>query len=127
MRRFCKSRVTEILFLLISLYTVPQRKIWIWFFNLFYVSYGRLVFKKCANLHLTHYASINLFKVDNINTEKLCETCSNLRTKTPERCQCRRSGVFIVYRNIFHSFSVFSIAGFKQVNLNYLVVVSHNN
>ena len=30
------------------------------------------------------------------NTRKMCERCSKLTIKTPERCNCRRPGVFIV-------------------------------
>ena len=40
-------------------------------------------------------ANISLFKV-NKNTRKMCEICSKLTIKTPERCNCRRPGVFIV-------------------------------
>ena len=39
---------------------------------------------------------IYLFKVNNRNTTKRCEICSNLTVKTPERRNWRRSGVFIV-------------------------------
>ena len=37
-----------------------------------------------------------MFKVNNRNTKTRCEICSKLTTKTPERRQWRRSGVFIV-------------------------------
>ena len=35
-----------------------------------------------------------MFKVNNRNTRTRCEICSKLTTKTPERRQCRGSGVF---------------------------------
>ena len=41
-------------------------------------------------------ANIYLFKVKYKNTRKRCEICSKLTIKTPERRQCRHSGVFIV-------------------------------
>ena len=41
-------------------------------------------------------ANIYLFKVNNRNTRKRCETCSKLTIKTPERCHSSRSVVFIV-------------------------------
>ena len=40
-------------------------------------------------------AGIYLLKVNNRNTRTRCEICSKL-TKTPERRQWRRSGIFIV-------------------------------
>ena len=43
-----------------------------------------------------------LFKVNNRNTITRCEICSKLTIKTPGRHQ-RRSGVFIVNFNIFHT------------------------
>ena len=61
---------------------------------------------------LTHLrpfsAKIYLFKVNNRNTRKRHEICSNLTLKTPERRQWRRSGVFIVnFGHISHLFLVF--------------------
>ena len=41
-------------------------------------------------------ADIYLLKVNNRNTRTRCEICSKLTTKTPERQQWRRSGVFLV-------------------------------
>ena len=41
-------------------------------------------------------ANIYLFKFNNKNTRKMCEIFSKLTIKTPERCQRRRFGVFIV-------------------------------
>ena len=37
-----------------------------------------------------------IFKVNNRNTSRRCETCSKLTIKTPERRHWRRSGVVIV-------------------------------
>ena len=52
--------------------------------------------------------SIYLFKVNNSNIRKRCEICSKLTIKTPERRQCRRSGVFIFnFERISHLFLVF--------------------
>ena len=46
-------------------------------------------------------AGIYLLKVNNKNTRKRCEICSNLTIKTPERRQC--DGVFIVnFEHISH-------------------------
>ena len=41
-------------------------------------------------------AETYLLKVINRNTRTRCEICSKLTITTPERCQWRRSGVFIV-------------------------------
>ena len=61
----------------------------------------------CASL-LSHFvlisASIYLFQVNNRCTKEVCEICSKLTIKTPERCQWCRSDVFIVNLNIFHTF-----------------------
>ena len=40
-------------------------------------------------------SNIYLFKINNKNTRKSCETCSKLIVKTLERRQWRRFGVFI--------------------------------
>ena len=53
-------------------------------------------------------ANIYLFKVNNRNTRKMCEICSKLKIKTPERRQRSLSGVFIVdFEHILHLFLVF--------------------
>ena len=39
---------------------------------------------------------IFLLKVNNRNTMKRCDICSNLTMKTPEQHYCLRSGIFIV-------------------------------
>ena len=41
-------------------------------------------------------AGIYLFKTGKRNTRAMYEICSKVTIKTPERCQLRRSGVFIV-------------------------------
>ena len=52
--------------------------------------------------------NIYLFKFNSRNTRKRCEIFSKLTIKTPERCQWRRSGVFIVnFEHISHLFLVF--------------------
>ena len=49
-----------------------------------------------------------MFKVNNRNTRTKCEICSKLIIKTTERCQWRRSGVFIVdFEHILHLALVF--------------------
>ena len=53
-------------------------------------------------------AGIYLINVININTRTRCEICSKLTVKTAERCQWRRSGVFIVnFEHISHLVLVF--------------------
>ena len=47
----------------------------------------------------------------------MCEICSTLRIKTPERPHCRRSCVFTVkFEQILKIVQLISIAGFEQVN-----------
>ena len=48
------------------------------------------------DLDMKYTACIYLFKGTDVNTRTLCEICSQLRIKTPERRHWRRSGVFIV-------------------------------
>ena len=49
--------------------------------------------------------NIYLFKVNNRNTRKRYEICSNLTKKAPEGRHRRRSGVFIVnFEHILHFF-----------------------
>ena len=50
-----------------------------------------------------YIANNYLFKDNNRNTRTSCEICSKVTKKTPERRQWRRSGVFIVNLNIFHT------------------------
>ena len=55
----------------------------------------------------SNLANIYLFTFNNRNTRKRCEICSKVTIKTPERRQCRRSGVFIVnFEHISHHFLV---------------------
>ena len=50
------------------------------------------------------------FKVNNRNTKTMCKICSKLTIKTPERCQWRRSGLFIVnFEQISHLFLLFPL------------------
>ena len=50
-------------------------------------------------------AKVFLFKVNNRNTRKRCETCSKLTIKTSDWCQWRRFGVFIFnFEHISHLF-----------------------
>ena len=69
---------------------------------------------KCSYFVLAFYpAGIYLLKVNNRNTRARCEICSKLTIKTPEQCQWRRSGVFIV--NFKHISHLVSIANFEHV------------
>ena len=55
-------------------------------------------------------AGIYLFKVNNGNTRAMCESCSKLKVKTPERRQWSHSGVFIVnFEQISHIVLVFPL------------------
>ena len=62
---------------------------------------------RCSNLvsifKVSSSAGIYLFKVNNGNTKTMCEIRSKLTIKTPERRQLRRSSVFIVNFNTFHT------------------------
>ena len=44
----------------------------------------------------TYQVGIYLLKVNDRNTKTRYEICSIVRIKTPERCQWRRSGIFIL-------------------------------
>ena len=49
-----------------------------------------------------------LFKVNNGNIRAMCEICSELTVKTPERCQCHLSSIAIVnFEHISHIVPVF--------------------
>ena len=55
-------------------------------------------------------AAINLLKVNNKKTRAMCEICSKLTIKTPERRQWRSYGVFIVnFEQILHIVLVFPL------------------
>ena len=59
-----------------------------------------------------------LFKVNNITIEKdatYIQLTIKLTIKTPERCQWRRSGIFIVnFEHISHIFLVFLLLTLKK-------------
>ena len=58
--------------------------------------------KNAMNIENIYSAHIYLFKVNNRNTRKRCETCSKLTIKKPET---GRAGVFIVnFEHISHYF-----------------------
>ena len=60
-----------------------------------------------------------LFKVNNRNSRKRCETCSKLTIKTPEPGQ-RCSGMFIVnFEHISHLFLLFLLLTLKKQNVNW--------
>ena len=51
-----------------------------------------------------------MFKVNNKKTRTICEICSKLTIKTPERHEWRRSGVFIInFEDISHIVLVFRL------------------
>ena len=53
-------------------------------------------------------AGMYLFKVNSRNNRKACEICSKLTIKTPEPCQWRCFGLFIVnFEHISHLFIVY--------------------
>ena len=53
-------------------------------------------------------AGIYLLKVNNRNTRAMCEICSKLTIKAPERRQWRHSGIIIVnFEHISHLVLVF--------------------
>ena len=55
-----------------------------------------------------------MFEVNNINSTAMCEICSKLTIKVPERRQWRRSGIFIV--NFEHISNLVLV--FLLLNLN---------
>ena len=58
---------------------------------------------------------IYLFQVNNANTKTMCEICSKLAIKTPERRHWRRSGAFIVnYEQISHIVFVFPLTTLNE-------------
>ena len=56
---------------------------------------GESMYKDEVFFALVSSASINLLKVNHEKTRTIREICSKLTIKTPERCQYRRSDVFI--------------------------------
>ena len=87
------------------------KRSFIWFHKLNFIS-SYLLDLKFSNfqfslIHITP-TGIFLLNVNNRNTSTRCEICSKLTIKTPERCQWRRSGVFIVnFGHISHLVIVF--------------------
>ena len=64
-----------------------------------------------------------MLKVNNRNTRTMCEICSKLAIKIPERRHRRRSGIFIVnFEHISHDVLVFLF-----LTLNMQVNLSQNN
>ena len=61
--------------------------------------------KRSSCFRLFYPDNIYLFKVNNRNTRKRCEICSELTIKTPERRQWRRFAVFIF--NFEHNSQLF--------------------
>ena len=58
-----------------------------------------------SSVIMTKYrASTYMLKDDNRNTRARFEICPKLTIKTPEQRHGRRSGLFIVNLNIFHTF-----------------------
>ena len=62
-----------------------------------------------------------LFKVNNRNSRKSCEICSELTTETSERCQWRPFGIFIGnFEHIAHVSSV-SVVDFEKIGVSLVV------
>ena len=56
-----------------------------------------------------------MFNVNNRNTRKRYKMCSKITIKTPERCQLRCSGIFIVnFEHIPHFFQVFLLFALNE-------------
>ena len=65
---------------------------WLWAskYQLDWANFGPMIIFK------TYQVGIYLLKVNDRNTKTRYEICSIVRIKTPERCQWRRSGIFIL-------------------------------
>ena len=60
-------------------------------------------------------ANIYLFKVNNRNTGKECEICSELKIKPPEKHNYHRSGIFVVnFEHISQLFLVFLLLSLNR-------------
>ena len=59
-----------------------------------------LCFGICLHFVTTIPAGIYLFKDNNGNCITMCEICHKSTIKTPERCQRRRSGVLIDFKQV---------------------------
>ena len=67
-------------------------------------------FKEQKLYDASYPANIYLFKVNNKDNRKMCEICSKLTIKMPERRPWRHSGDFIVnFEHISYFFLVFSL------------------
>ena len=74
------------------------------------------LFRTAKNAYFCHSPEgICKRKVNNGNTRRVWEICSELIIKTPKRCHWRRSGAFII-NFTFTECSGVSIVDFKQVN-----------
>ena len=63
-----------------------------------------------------------MFNISNSNTRAKCEIYSKLTTKTSERHNWRRSGVFIVYMLTYlKPCSSVSIVNFEQVDAGWVI------
>ena len=80
-------------------------------------------FSKLFQVALSKLFPVNiyLFSVNNTNSRKMCEICSKLTIKTPERRQWHRCGVFIVNFEHATPFSSVSIVDFKQLHVSLTV------
>ena len=66
-------------------------------------------------IRITYPAGNCMFKVNNKNTRTRYEICSELTIKTPERRQCRCSGVVIVnFEHISHLILVFLLLTLRR-------------
>ena len=66
--------------------------------------------------------NIYLFKINNRNIRGRCEICAKVTIKTPERCEWRRSSVFIVsFEHILH---LFLFVDFEQINVCWVIPFS---
>ena len=65
---------------------------------------------KSETARIISSADIYMFKVNNGNTRKMCEICSKLTIKTPERRNRRHSSVFTVdFEQFSHMALVFPL------------------
>ena len=84
--------------------------------NTFYISLDNdVTHRKSIDNDVTHQKIFTLSKLLVIFYTLMCEVCSKLTIKTPERCQCRRSSVFIVnFGHISHLFLAFLLFTFNK-------------
>ena len=81
---------------------------------LVFVERGYNDFTKSYDLDLLAIDN-NMLKFNKRNTRTKCEICSELTIKTPERCQCRRSSVFVVnLEHISHFVLVFLLLNLSR-------------